>query len=308
MDGRQRRGVTIVMKAWVTKGGHLEMLDVPEPVPARDELLLRVEAFSLNRGELRAVGRAADGKILGWDVAGTVVNGPKAGTRVAALLNSGAWAELAAVPAAHAAVVPDDVPLDVAATLPIAALTVVRAFAVAGSLLGRRILITGASGGVGRFAIQLGALAGAHVTAISSRRELWPKLGAARTVASIDEADGEYDLILESVGGTSLAAAIAKVARGGVVVTIGNSSEEETTFNSRTLYAKGGASVYGLLIFEELESRRVRASDLERLLELVQSGKIHAPIEMRRPWTELPAVLEEMEQRSYAGKAVLLLS
>ncbi|HEX6086799.1 MAG TPA: zinc-binding dehydrogenase [Thermoanaerobaculia bacterium] len=290
------------MKAWVTAGGNLEMRDVPEPVPAGDELLVRVEAFSLNRGELRSVRRAVDGKILGWDVAGTVLHGPRAGTRVAALLNSGAWAEMAAVPAAHAAVVPEDVPLDVAATLPIAALTVVRAFDVAGSLLGRRILITGASGGVGQFAVQLGALAGAHVTAVT-RRAL--PLAGAHVVTTIDEAEGEFDLILESVGGASLAAAIAKVARGGVVVTIGNSSEEETTFNARTLYAKGGARVYGLLIFEELESRRVRASDLERLLALVQNGRLHAPIELRRPWTELPAVIEEMEQRSFAGKAVL---
>ena len=302
MAESQDDGVTIVMKAWVTAGGRLEMRDVPEPVPAGDELLVRVEAFSLNRGELRSVRRAADGKILGWDVAGTVMHGPRAGTRVAALLSSGAWAEVATVPAAHAAVVPDEVATDVAATLPIAALTVVRAFDVAGSLLGKRILIAGASGGVGQFAVQLGALAGAHVTAVT-RRAL--PFAGAQVVTTIGQAEGEFDLILESVGGPSLATAIAKVARGGVVVTIGNSSEEETTFNARTLYAKGGARVYGLLIFEELASGRVRASDLERLLALVQRGRLHAPIELRRPWTELPAVVEEMEQRSYAGKAVL---
>jgi NADPH:quinone reductase len=291
------------MKAWVTEAGHLQLREVPDPSPKSDELLLRVEAFSLNRGELRSIRRAPDGKILGWDVAGTVVDGPKAGARVAALLTSGAWADFAAVPAAHAAVVPDDVPLDVAATLPIAALTVVRAFDVAGSLLGKRILVTGGSGGVGQFAVQLGALAGADVTAVT-RRE--PRFGAAHVVPSIEEAEGEFDLILESVGGPSLATAIAKVARGGVVVTIGNSSEEETTFNARTLYAKGGARVYGLLIFEELESRRVGAADLERLLNLVREGRLHSPIEVRRPWTELPAVVEELEQRSYAGKAVLV--
>jgi len=305
MAESQDDGVTIVMKAWVAQGGQLQFMDVPKPAPAGGELLLRVEAFSLNRGELRSVRRAPDGKILGWDVAGTVAEGPRAGARVAALLNSGAWAEYAVVPEAYAAVVPEEVGLDVAATLPIAALTVVRAFDVAGSLLGRRILITGASGGVGQFAVQLGALAGAHVTAVT-RRPL--PLAGADIVATIEQAQGEFDLILESVGGASLATAIAKVARGGVVVTIGNSSEEETTFNARTLYAKGGARVYGLLIFEEMESRRVRASDLERLLEHVRAGRLHSPIEVRRPWTELPAVIDEMEQRTYTGKAVLTVA
>ena len=116
---------------------------------------------------------------------------------------------------------------------------------------------------------------------------------------------GAYDLVLESVGGDSLATAIDRVARGGVVVTIGNSSERETTFNARTLFAKGGAAVYGLLIFEELESRRVTARDLERLLALVADGKLRPSIAVRRPWTELPTVLADFEGRAFAGKAVL---
>src|SRR5918997_1699089 len=103
-----------------------------------------------------------------------------------------------------------------APTLPIAGLTILRAFDVAGSLLGRRVLITGASGGVGQFAIQLAEMSGATVTG----------------VRSAEEASGAFDLILESAGGRSFAAAIDLVARGGVVVSIGNSSEEETTFNA----------------------------------------------------------------------------
>ncbi len=305
------------MKAWIKRAGRLQFDDVDVPAPAADELLVRVEAVSLNRGEIRTAARAADGVIPGWDVAGTVVtpsrgrSGPPEGARVAALLGGGAWAEFAAVPVAQAAVVPADVDLEVAATLPVAALTVVRAFDVGGSLLGKSILVTGATGGVGQFAIQLGSMAGAAVTAVTSResqREALERLGAKHVVPSIEDAPGTFDLILESVGGRSLASAIECVARDGVVVTIGNSSEEETTFNARSLYAKGGARIYGLLIFEETAARRVGGRDLERLLALVREGRLHAPIELRRSWSELPAVLAELERRAFSGKAVLRVS
>lgn len=299
------------MKAWMKRGDALELSDVDAPVPAGDELLLRVEAISLNRGEIRGAARAPEGFIPGWDVAGTVLEpaasgrGPAKGARVAALLTGGGWAEVARVPAAHAAVVPDDVELAAAATLPIAGLTVVRAFDVAGSLVGKQILITGGSGGVGHLAIQLGAIGGAHVTAVSSRAGGLRELGAQRTVAAIEEAGGTYDLILESVGGASLAAALERVARGGVVVSIGNSAEEETTFNARTLFGKGGASLYGLLVFEELESRRVTARDLERLFSLVAAGRLRPAIEVRRPFPELRATLDDLKRRAFSGKAVV---
>jgi len=302
------------MRAWVKRDERLELVEIESPTPRSDELLLDVRAVSLNRGEIRAAARAADGAVPGWDVAGVVVaaaaggQGPPVGSRVAALLAAGGWAERARVPAAHAAIVPADLSLEIAATLPIAGLTVVRALDVAGSLVGGRVLVTGGSGGVGQLAIQLAALAGASVTAISSapgRHALLRELGAAEVALSIDAAPGVYDLVLESVGGESLASAIERVASGGVVVTIGNSSERETTFNARTLYAKGGASIYGLLVFEELASRRVDARHLERLLALVAEGRLRSPVAVRRSWSELPRALAELEARAWAGKAVL---
>jgi NADPH:quinone reductase len=304
------------VKAWQKKDGHLTLADVPEPAPRADELLLRVEAISLNRGEVRGVARAPEGQVPGWDVAGTVMApaalgaSPSAGTRVAALLDAGGWAEHAAVPVSRAAVIPEGVETAVAATLPIAGLTVVRALELGEPLAGRRVLITGASGGVGQFAVQLAALEGAEVTAVSSRSAQHAelrRLGAQQVVADIGEAKGNYDLILESVGGSSLAKAIELVAREGVVVSIGNSSEQDTTFNARTLYLKGAAGLYGLLVFEEAASGRIGAEDLERLMELVRDGKLHAPISLRRSWAELPATLRELERRDYPGKAVLLV-
>ena len=304
------------MKAWVKREGELRLAEVPDPTPAADELLVRVHAVSLNRGEIRTAARAREGVVPGWDVAGTVVapapngKGPGAGARVAALLGAGAWAELVAVPASRAAIVPEEVELAVASTLPIAALTVQRALDVAGSLVARRMLVTGGTGGVGQFAIQLGALAGARVCAVSSRAAQHAHLralGATEVASSVDEATGTFDLVLESVGGRSLARAIELVARAGVIVTIGNSAEETTTFDARTLYAKGAATIYGLIIFEEMESGRVGARDLERLLALVREGKLQAPIEVRRSWQELPATMRDLEQGAYAGKAVLIV-
>ena len=303
-----------LVRAWVKRGGRLELAEVAAPSPRSDELVVEVRAVSLNRGEVRAASHAREGAIPGWDVAGVVVaaapngQGPPAGARVAALLGAGAWAERACVPAGIAAVVPEPVELAVAATLPIAGLTVVRALAVAGSLLGREVLVTGGSGGVGQLAIQLAALAGATVTAISStpaRHDTLRELGARHVVGAIEQAPGAYDLVLESVGGESLAHDVTRAASGGVVVTIGNSAEQDTTFNARTLYAKGGASIYGLLVFEELASRRVTARDLERLLALVAAGRLRPSIAQQRSWTELPAVLAELETRAFAGKAVL---
>ena len=301
------------MKAWIKRNGALQLADVPRPEPGTNELLVRVQATSLNRGEIGMVKRAADGLIPGWDFAGVVEqpardgSGPPAGARVASFVRRGAWAEFVRVPANRVALVPDAVSMESASALPIAGLTVMRAFAVAGSLIGKSLLVTGGSGGVGQFAIQLGALAGARVTAVTSRPEALRALRVRQIVPSIEAAEGPFDVILESVGGSSLAAAIARVASGGVIVTIGNSSEQETTFNARTLYAKGGATIYGLLIFEEVESCRAGGRELQALLSLVEEGTVVSPIDVRRSWTELPAVLAALERGDYAGKAVLTL-
>ena len=274
------------MRAWMKTNGRLELRhDVPEPVAGANEFLVKVEAISLNRGEVRSAALAADGVIPGWDVAGRLADG----TRVAGMVRGGAWAESVVVPKHSAAVIPEGVPTSIAATLPLAGLTVMRALAVGGPLLGKRVLITGATGGVGTLATQLATLGGATVTGVSAIREK----------------TGEYDLILESAGGESFANAIDVVARGGVIVTIGNSSEQPSTFNVRTLYAKGGASIYCLIVFEEVESRRVGTRELEALFELVRGGALQPVIEVERSWSELDRTLADLEQRRFRGKAVL---
>src|ERR1700735_2623364 len=138
--------------------------------PDRDEVAVRVTAISLNRGETRrAVQQAEPGWRPGWDFAGVVErvaadgSGPAAGTRVVGLLPSGAWAERVNCRSHAVAALPDAVPDAQAATLPVAGLTALHALRQGGLLLGRKVLIDGASGGVGHLACQLAAASGAIV-------------------------------------------------------------------------------------------------------------------------------------------------
>jgi NADPH2:quinone reductase len=147
----------------------VELRELPEPQPARNEALVAVRAFSLNRGELRSFVNNEEGWVPGQDVGGVVLqqaadgSGPAAGSRVVALLDEFGWAERAAVPSHRMAVLPDTVSFSQAATLPVAGLTALRTLRHGAPLLGKRVLITGAAGGVGNIAVQLAARSGARV-------------------------------------------------------------------------------------------------------------------------------------------------
>jgi NADPH2:quinone reductase len=296
--------------------GGVEIRDVADPRPAANQTLVSVKAVSLNRGECVALRREIDGFRPGWDLAGIVDrraadgSGPAEGARVVGWVNGQSWAGLATVRTDHLAELPEHLSFEVAATLPVAGLTAVGALSIEGSLLGRRVAITGAAGGVGRFAIQLARMAGAHVTAIVGRREREAglvELGAHEVHVGLSEEGEPFDLVLESAGGQSLATAIDRVSSEGVIVCFGNSSGEPTTFDPRTLYRKGAATIRGYFVTHELLRGRTGRSQLAALAALVADGRLESKIGLTVPWSEAARAIDALLDRTVNGKAVLTI-
>jgi NADPH:quinone reductase len=294
--------------------GRLVIREVPEPSADRGEAIVRVRAISLNRGEVRRAGMAAAGWRPGWDLAGDVEraaadgSGPSAGTRVVGLLPEGAWAQRVAIATQALAPLPEKVTYAQAATFPVAGLTALGALGKGGLLIDRRVLVTGATGGVGDFAVQVARLAGAHVTAVARRAEQAAslhQLGAhAVTVGDEISASPKYDLILDSVGGRTLATALAALAPGGTCVTFGVSAGAEVTFDARAFFIGGRATLYGFYLFQEL-GLEPAAVGLRRLADLVAAGQLTPHISVERPWKDVGQVAQDLMDRRFPGKAVL---
>ena len=196
--------------------------------------------------------------------------------------------------------------LEQAATLPVAGLTALRALEIVGFVLGKRVLITGASGGVGRFAIQLAKLAGAHVTGIARRTAGLKELGADELAAEIDLAGPLYDAVVDGVGGPVLGSAIQRVAPGGTIVSFASTVTDPVSYPSRELFARApGARVYGFYVFAELDHTRSGSADLGRLADLVAGGRLDPQIDLTLSWNDAPKAIDALLERRVNGKAVL---
>ena len=299
----------------VDDAGRLTLAPVAPPEPKPGEALIRVAAISLNRGEVKTAMSAAPGWRPGWDFAGTVVeaaadgSGPPAGTRVVGFAPVGAWAEYLASSTFAMAPIADDVSFEAAATLPVAAGTALHALRRGPTRPDRRVLITGASGGVGVYAIQLAAGAGDEVTAAirtPANEALVRGLGAKHVTIgeTLAEDVGPFDLIVESVGGRTLGAALGLLAPGGTCVNLGGSEGAMAEFDISKFRGAGGTSLYGLAMFYELQHEPPSLT-LAELAGLVASGKLKPLIERRGPISDIAEVAEALMARQFAGKAVL---
>jgi NADPH:quinone reductase-like Zn-dependent oxidoreductase len=291
---------------------HAELSDVSVPHPEHNQALVKLSAFSLNRGEVKRLATMEPGQVTGWDLAGVVRaaardgSGPPEGARVVGLVRAGAWAELVAVDTDMLAELPENISFEQAAALPVAGLTALLAFEVAGFVLDKRVLITGASGGVGRFALQLAKLAGAHVTALAHRTAGLAELGADEIIGELEPEGPTYEVIIDAVGGPVLGAAIGRIAPSGTIISFAATSDDPVSFPTRALYSRApGAIVYGLFVFAELAKRGGASSYLKRLAELVAAGKLDPQIDLVAPWAEAPRAIEALLNRKVNGKAIL---
>jgi NADPH:quinone reductase len=297
------------MKAVVNTPDGAGIAVVDDPRPAPNEALVAVRAFSLNRGELALLEARTEQWRPGQDVAGVVVepaadgSGPPAGSRVVALVEQAGWAELAAVPTDRLAVLPHEVGIEQAAALPLAGLTALRTLRLGGDLLGRRVLVTGASGGVGGTQVQLAVAAGAEVTAVAAARHHENLLARGVTSVVNDPAavQGVYDLVADWVGGASLAAALGKVAPRGTVV-LGSGSPDKTPINIYDFFGHEGARIVAYLSYAQPEPQ---GPDLATLARLVATGRLDPVVGLVTSWTRLQDAITALTQRRLTGKAVL---
>jgi NADPH:quinone reductase len=286
----------------------LRLTETPEPIAGSSQVLVDVHHVSLNHGDLNDArsGRVPPGAVLGSDAAGVVAQaradggGPDVGTRVVAMAQ-GAFAARIAVEVDALAEVPQSVDLAEAAALPVAGLAALRALRAAGPLLGRRVLITGASGGVGRFAVQLAARAGAHVIASVgsvARGEGLAAKGADEVVVGLEGLDQPVDVVLDQIGGPQMVEAWRLLAPGGSLQSIGWTSGEPAVFPP---YSTVGPpkSLSSFL------NEGAAGADLATLVRLVADRSLSVEIGWRGPWERIADAAEALRGRRLSGKAVL---
>ena len=298
--------------------GKLALKPVELRDPDRDEVGVRVSAISLNRGETRRALQVAEpGWRPGWDFAGIVEtaavdgSGPRPGTRVVGILPSGAWAERVNCRTHAVAALPDAVSDAQAASLPVAGLTALHALRQGGLLLGRKVLVDGATGGVGHLACQLasasGALVWGHVRRPESQSAVAEWCGGHVVIGDLSAAKphGPFWLIIDSLGGPALSTALGMLQPNGTCVTLGISDSGTATFESRNLFGTGGARLYGLTLFHELMSVERASLGLGLLAELIAAGKLKPQIAVEASWSEIGTIAHRLIDREFAGKAVL---
>ena len=221
-----------------------------------------------------------------------------------AWVDQAGWGERVAADTDRIAILHDDTTFAEAATLPVAGMTAMRALRRGGSLLGKRVLVTGAAGGVGRFAVELAARSGAVVTAVAGDAERsrgLEDLGAVEVLSDMADADGGFDLILESAGGASLEQAFRVVNHSGVIVVFGSSSGDPASFSFRDFSQRP----IRVEVFFVYESGRPFGPDLQVLADLAGDGSLHPQVGLEVSWDDAATAFAALRERRVNGKAIL---
>jgi NADPH:quinone reductase-like Zn-dependent oxidoreductase len=299
----------------------LRLAEVDKPAPDADHVLVKVRAASVNAADWHVLrgkplfSRATLGllrpkrQVLGVDIAGQVeavgsgVTRFRPGDEVYANLldhGYGGFAEYVSAPVDVMSLKPPSLSFEEAAAVPMAAATALQGLRRHGELQpGQRVLINGASGGVGTFAVQLAKAYGAEVTAVTSTRnlELVRSLGADHVLdyTTTDALGGgqRYDLILDTVGNRSVPDLRRALAQGGKAAVTGFTSVAKLLAVS----LRGGKDIAQV-------QAHVTTRDLELLSELIEAGKVRPQIDRRYRFTEIPAAIAYLEQGRARAKVV----
>jgi NADPH:quinone reductase-like Zn-dependent oxidoreductase len=307
----------------------LELRDVDRPVIADDEVLVRVHAAGVDRGvwhvmtglpyPIRLAGyglRAPKNPVLGMDLAGVVEAVGKDVTRFQPGeevfgIGKGAFAEYARVPEENLAPMPANLSFQQAAVVAISGLTALQGVRDHGRVgAGHKVLIIGASGGVGSYAVQLAKAFGAEVTAVCSgtKVEMVRSLGADHVIdyTRDDFAKGQqrYDVILDIGGNSSLSRLRRALAPKGTLVIMGGETD------GRWL---GGSDrqVRALLMSPFISQRmgtficKENHEDMLVLKEFIEAGKVRPVIDRTYPLSEVPKALRYLEEGHARGKVVI---
>ena len=311
------------MRAATVVDGRIEVREHADPVAGHGQLLVAVRATGLNGADLiqkRGFYAAPPGSpadIPGLELAGEVVaTGTgvtrfSVGDRVMAVVGGGGQAELAVVHEREAMPVPDALDWVAAGGFPEVVTTAHDALFTSGGLgVGERLLVTGAAGGVGTAAVQLGVAAGAEVVASVRNAALRDQVAAFGATA-VDPADvagrGPFDVVLELVGAPSLPTGLAELATGGRIVVIGVGGGARVEVDLLAIMGKRARLTGSTLRARPLEGKADAARRVERhALPLVGRGALRVPVHATFPLAEAAAAYDAFEAGGKLGKIVLL--
>jgi NADPH:quinone reductase-like Zn-dependent oxidoreductase len=315
--------MTEKMNAWVPDGkGSVAFKEVPVPVPAPDQALIKCSSTTISRGEVRHLPHTPPGRILGLDLAGVVLqqaadgSGPPAGARVIAMTghSGGGWGQKAVLPATTLGVIPDALSWAEAAVLPNPGLTAFYAIRHAGLLVGKRVLVTGVTGGVARIAVQLAQLGGAEVMGTVSRPE---RVDAVKSlnlaqVAVGNNVQGPFDLIVDTVGGSVLSRALEVVGPEGVVVTMGggdgfDAPSEQAIVPHGWFFRHPGARLQAENVGLHVIRRTGVSQNLELLAKLVANKRIKLDVEQEVNWRDAARFVNELQAGAPASRIALMI-
>jgi NADPH2:quinone reductase len=313
------------VRAVVISDGAVCWDERPEPVPGRDELLVRVEAAGINRADLlQRAGRYPPPPGVptdqpGMECAGVVeevgsrVRAFAPGDRVMGLLGGAAQAELALLHERLTLAVPSALPMAEAGAFPEVFCTAHDAlFSQAGLAMGERLLVTGAAGGVGMAGVQLGLCTGASVVASARDPEVHERLaalGATTAVPAEAFALGPFDVVLELVGGDSLPGALACLAPGGRLVVIGTGAGSRCEVDMSLIMNRRAKIMGSTLRARALEDKASVSRAVQRhVLPLVERGRIKVVVAATFPFEQVQEAYQRFAAGRKFGKIVLTRS